>query len=97
MPEDCADAMNASSKTQPQSHDPDCQGCRDCPATASVKAPALGFASAATVDAPNVITVEMKLSSVGDFGRQPRHRPTPLAHGPPPAATPVNLNDVLLI
>jgi hypothetical protein len=94
MPEDCADAMNASTGSQPQSHDPDCQGCSDCPAIASVKAPTLAFANAVTVDAPSLITVDF-VSPVGDLGFHTRHRPTPPANGPPLASTPITLKDIL--
>lgn len=95
MPEDCADAAIAPTKPQPQSHDPDCQGCGDCPAVASVKNPALASASALSVDAPTVITIDIILSPVADFFQPTRHRLTPPANGPPIAATPVLLNDIL--
>ncbi len=95
MPEDCADATNARTETSPQSHAPDCQGCSDCPAIASVKAPALAYASALSIDTPTVITVNLIVSPVAGFFRPARHRLTPPANGPPVKATPVILKDIL--
>ena len=94
-PEDCADAMNVSSGTGAQSHDPDCQGCSDCPAIASVKSPALASAGALSVDAPTIIKIHVIVSPVADYLRPARYRLTPPANGPPVTATPVILKDML--
>ncbi|MFZ5615782.1 MAG: hypothetical protein ACOZAA_00470 [Pseudomonadota bacterium] len=94
-PEDCADAMNVSSGTGSQSHDPDCQGCSDCPAIASVKSPALASAGALNVEAPTVVTIDVIVSPVADYIRPAGYRLTPPANGPPVVATPVILKDIL--
>jgi hypothetical protein len=95
MPEGCADAASTPAEPQPQSHNPDCQGCADCPAVASVKSPALAFVGTLSIDAPTVITIDVIVSPVADFFRPARHRLTPPANGPPIAATPVILKDIL--
>ena len=94
MPADCEESMGGSADSKPDAHDPNCDGCADCPAVASVKNPALAAASALGVDAPTVIA-EIIVAPVADFYRPARHRLTPPAHGPPVIATPVILKDIL--
>jgi hypothetical protein len=88
--EDCAEAMAAEA-----SHDPDCQGCSDCPAVAAAKSPALAPAGAVPVEAPAVAAVELSDLSAARMNAPPRLRPTPPSHGPPAAATPVARKDIL--
>ena len=97
MPEDCADAMNTAAPSSPQTpaHDPDCQGCSDCPAITSVKSPALAFVNAISVEAPALIALAPPLSPVANIQRPARHRLAPPANGPPLAATPILLKDIL--
>lgn len=94
MPADCDEPMGGSADSKPDIHDPNCDGCADCPAVASVKNPALAAASALGVDAPTVIA-EIVVAPVADFYWPARHRLTPPAHGPPVIATPVILKDIL--
>lgn len=94
MPADCAETMGGSAEPKPDAHDPNCDGCADCPAVASVKNPALASASTLGVDAPTVIA-EMIVAPVAEFYWPARHRLTPPAHGPPVVATPVLLKDKL--
>jgi hypothetical protein len=97
MPADCADATPSplGDQSQAPGHDPNCQGCSDCPAIASAKSPALAFASAVSVDAPSVITVDLAISPVANSWTPARHRLTPPANGPPHAETPVTLKNNL--
>lgn len=95
MPEDCADAINAPPKTPPLSHDPDCQGCSDCPAIASAKNPAIAYAGAISIEPPSIIKVDLAIAPVTNLATLARHRLTPPANGPPVKATPVILNDIL--
>ncbi len=99
MPADCADAMPSplGDQSPTPGHDPNCQGCSDCPAIASVKNPAVAYAGAVSVESPSVVSVELQISSVADLAKPVRHRLTPPANGPPLKATPVTLKDVLLI
>ena len=94
MPADCDESMGGSADSNPDVHDPNCDGCADCPAVASVKNPSLAAASALGVDAP-MVTAEMIVAPVVDFFWSARHRLTPPAHGPPVIATPVILKDIL--
>lgn len=93
--EDCDKTEGAAPTGPSQTHDPDCQGCSDCPAIASVKAPALASAGAVIVDAPTFITIDLIASPIANFFHPSRHRLTPPANGPPIAATPVLLKDIL--
>lgn len=99
MPADCADATPSPLRDQSQApaHDPNCNGCSDCPATASVKSPAVAYTGAVSVESPSVVTVDLQISPVADLAKPVRHRLTPPANGPPLKATPVTLKDVLLI
>ncbi len=94
MPADCYELMGGSADSKPDAHDPNCDGCADCPAVASVKSPSLAAASALGVDAPTVIA-EIIVAPVADFYWPALHRMTPPAHGPPVIATPVILKDIL--
>lgn len=94
MPADCDEPMGGSAQSKPDAHDPNCDGCADCPAVASVKNPALAAASALGVDAPTVIA-GVFVAPVADFYWPARHRLTPPALGPPVIATPVILKDIL--
>lgn len=94
MPADCDEPMGGSADFKPDIHDPNCDGCADCPAVASVKNPALAAVTALGVDAPSVIA-EIIVAPVADFFWPARLRLTPPAHGPPVIATPVILKDIL--
>lgn len=95
MPADCDDSMGGSRASGKTVHDPNCDGCVDCPAVASVKNPALASAGALSVDTPTVIMIDFSASPVADVIRPARLRLRPPANGPPIAATPVLLNDIL--
>ena len=99
MPAACADATPSplGDQSPAPGHDPNCQGCGDCPAIASVKSPAVAYTSAVSVESPSVVTVDLQISPVADLAKPVRHRLTPPANGPPLKATPVTLKDVLLI
>lgn len=94
MPAGCDEPMGGPADSKTDAHDPNCDGCADCPAVASVKNPALAAASALGVDAPTVIA-EIVVAPVADFYWPACHRLTPPAHGPPVIATPVILKDIL--
>lgn len=97
MPGDCADTMKGQATKEAPSHDPDCQGCSNCPPIPSVKTPTLAHADAVTVAAPIIVSVKVLLSPIENYYAQERQRLTPPANGPPFHATPVTLKSNLRI
>ena len=78
-------------------HDPNCAGSPECLAAPNAKSLTLAASATVAADAPHVITLSWPIVPENETVRSARTRITPPANGPPPAATPVFLKDVLRI
>lgn len=78
-------------------HDPNCAGGPECFAAPNAKSLTLAASAVVAADAPHVITFSWPIVPENEPVRSARRRITPPANGPPPAATPVSLKDILRI
>lgn len=78
-------------------HDPNCAGCPECFAATNAKSLTLAASVVVAADAPHVIIFSWPIAPENETVRSARRRMTPPANGPPPAATPVSLRNILRI